>query len=552
MPASAAQLTGLKENSMHKRPLPYPYIIGVPILIALLLAGCTPGRVETALPSTPTSPPLAEPTAAPTDTPAPTQTPEPALIANPEPLPTLETVSLEGLLYYDDFTDPNSGWGRISFDNSYIGYHEPGYYHVEVHAPNDDQLVPVPDQSFSDFSLQVEVFADADLSAPEGDYFYGLVLRRSGNLFYAITISPSTKNWKVSKHSLSGVEILQEGNADAIQGVGTANMLQVDARGESFNFQINGETVARLTDADYAEGEIGFYVQTLDNSKAHIHFESITVREIELVQEGLLYYDDFTDPSSGWGRLSFDNSYIGYHEPRFYHVEVHAPNDDQLVPVPDQTFNDFTAEVEAFLEADLSIIEGDSSYGLVFRRSGNLFYAFTISPFTKDWRVTKHSLSGREILQEGNSDLIQGAGVANILRVDARGEAFIFHINAETVARLRDAEYTGGEIGFFVQTLDNPKTHIHFDTLTIREVELPQQACNLVAQSVNLRSGPGRDFRRLATLLRGDQFEPLERTQNGLWIRVRLEGSDQEGWVANDRAYAQCTLPTDELPVVEP
>jgi hypothetical protein len=358
MPASAARLTGLKENSMKQRTHLYSPTIGLAILLTLVLAGCSIGGGESSLPSTATAPP--PPTNPPT--PMPTNTVAPTLPPTDTPIPTVETVSMEGVLYYDDFTDTGSGWDRIAFDNSYIGYHEPGYYHVEVHAPNSNELVPIPDQSFTDF----------------------------------------------------------------------------------------------------------------------------------------------------------------------------------------------TAEVEAFFEADLSIAEGDSSYGLVFRRSGNLYYAFTISPFTKNWSVTKHSLSGVEILQEGNTDAVQGVGVLNILRVDARADGFTFHINGETVAQLRDADYASGEVGFFVQTLDNQKTHIHFETITIREVELPQMVCNLVAQSVNLRSGPSRDFRRLTTLLRGDEFEPLERTQNGLWIRVRLGDSDQEGWIANDRDYAECNIPIEDLPVSEP
>jgi hypothetical protein len=271
-----------------------------------------------------------------------------------------------------------------------------------------------------------------------------------------------------------------------------------------------------------------------------------------VVLEGLLYRDDFTKKDSGWNQIAFDNSYIGYHEPGYYHVEVHAPYSDELVPVPGQSFTDFTVELEVFADADLSVAEGDYYYGLVFRRSGNLFYAFTISPNTKRWVVSKHSLAGTEILREGSEDAIQGVGVADILRVDVRGEDFIFHINGEMVAQARDGDYASGEVGFYVQSLDNTKTHIHFDTITIRDVEAPQFLCSVVVQSVNLRSGPGKDFRRLITLLLGDQFEPLGRTQDGLWIQARLRENNLEGWVANDRDYAICNLAIQDLPASEP
>jgi hypothetical protein len=271
-----------------------------------------------------------------------------------------------------------------------------------------------------------------------------------------------------------------------------------------------------------------------------------------VAQEGLLYRDEFTRSDSGWNQLAFDNSYIGYHEPGYYHVEVHTPNASELVPIPGQSFTDFTAELEVFADVDLSAAEGDYSYGLVFRRSGNLYYAFTISPTTKIWTVTKHSLAGREILQEGNEEAIRGVGMTDTLQVDASGDSFTFHINGEPVARARDDAYTSGEVGFYVQTLDNAKAHVHFDTITIREVEAAQLVCNIVVQSVNIRSGPGTDFRRLDTLLLGDQFEPLGRTQDRLWIQARVEGNGQVGWVANDKQYAACNVPIEDLAISEP
>jgi hypothetical protein len=107
-------------------------------------------------------------------------------------------------------------------------------------------------------------------------------------------------------------------------------------------------------------------------------------------------------------------------------------------------------------------------------------------------------------------------------------------------------------VGFYVQTLDNTKAHIHFDAIVIRQVEAPQLLCDVIVHSVNLRSGPSTDFRILTALLLGDQFEPLGRTQDGLWIQARVEDSDQVGWVANDGAYSACNMPIEDLPVSEP
>ena len=46
-----------------------------------------------------------------------------------------------------------------------------------------------------------------------------------------------------------------------------ADVLRVDAQGSNFSFSINDQPVSQVTDADYATGEVGLYVQTFDVAK---------------------------------------------------------------------------------------------------------------------------------------------------------------------------------------------------------------------------------------------------------------------------------------------
>lgn len=517
--------------------------------LALLLAGCS-GRTASPEASTPAVTAAAA-TAVPTlpaATEAPTLLPSETAEATPEP------VLAEGVLYQDDFTTLAGGWPELEFDNGYVGYHEPEFYHVEVHSPQDDELVPVPDLSFEDFTAEVDVFSEPSLTAPEGNYHYGLAFRRTGNQYYAFLISPVTKDWSVVKHSATGAEVLQEGQSETIQGPGVTDHLRVDARGGEFFFTLNDETFGPVEDGDYAGGEIAFIVQTDDSPQAHIHYDELVIRDVELeqAQQAVLYEDDFTTLAGGWPELEFDNGYVGYHEPEFYHVEVHSPQDDELVPVPNSTFEDFTAEVDVFDEPSLTAPEGDYHYGLAFHRTGNQYYAFTLSPVTQTWYVLKSSQTGIEVLKEGSSDSIQGPGVTDRLRVDARGDQFFFHLNGQQVYLMNDGDYTGGEIAFIVQTADNPQAHIHYDKLVIREVEAPQLRCAVATKALNLRTGPGTHFRLVTALTKDTPFEPLGRTEDELWVQVRVSDSGQEGWVSNASNFIACDVPVSDLPVTEP
>jgi hypothetical protein len=527
----------------------------VPVVVLVFTIVSCSNRVSTPLSTDiviPTSMPASIDEATSTPTTVPTAS-SPAIVPNTSLQPD------EDVLYQDNFVDPSSGWPKETYDNYFIGYHEPDYYHVQVQSPNDKTLVPLPEKpQFEDVTIEVKLFTDRDNTATEGDYLYGLVFRRSGNQYYAFTISPSTQKWYVLKSSPSALEVLSEGTDENIQGIGleAEDTLRVDARGSNFFFHINDRLVEQLSDPDYLTGEAAFYVQTFDNARIHAHFNSITIREVQPLQPqtSVLYQDNFVDPSSGWPKETYDNYFIGYHEPDYYHVQVQSPNDKTLVPLPEKPqFEDVTIEVKLFTDRDNTATEGDYLYGLVFRRSGNQYYAFTISPSTQKWYVLKSSPSALEVLSEGTDENIQGIGLEaeDTLRVDARGSNFFFHINDRLVEQLSDPDYLTGEAAFYVQTFDNARIHAHFNSITIREVQLPL-TCSVTATRLYLRSGPGTTYSPITYLAQGGQLEPIGQSPDGEWILVRVDGSNQHGWVSDYANWVSCNIAVADLPIVEP
>ena len=411
---------------------PYQQVQSSPLTGATGVAATTPVSVEASNPVAAATPVAAEaPNPAGSMTPMSAETMSNAPSAGMEISTTVTAAPAEqvpaqgGVLYQDDFTDPKSGWpNNLEFGNYYIGYHEPNHYHVEVHVPHDSAVVAVPKRSFTDFTMESKVLVAPNNTAKTGDFRYGLVFRRSGNQYYAFVVSPRTKSWSVLKSSPSGLVELKKGSNDSIQGLTAEDTLRVDAKGSTFFFHINDQAIGQVGDADYATGEVGFLVETLDSPRAHIHYGTTTIREVEAAPAttGVLYQDDFTDPKSGWpNNLEFGNYYIGYHEPNHYHVEVHVPHDRAVVAVPKRSFTDFTMESKVLVAPNNTAKTGDFRYGLVFRRSGNQYYAFVVSPRTKSWSVLKSSPSGLVELKKGSDDSIQGLTAEDTLRVDAKG-----------------------------------------------------------------------------------------------------------------------------------
>ena len=212
---------------------------------------------------------------------------------------------------------------------------------------------------------------------------------------------------------------------------------------------------------------------TLDKKVFQLQKTLCTSTSVELPSNARkLYQDLFSNASSGWEKGKIDNYLFDYSEPDYYQVQVQSPEDKLLVSEPNKTpYGAANVDIKAFTA---SASDGDFRYGVVFRRSGDQYYAFAISPRTKSWYFLKSSSDNSlEILKEGTEEGIQGPEIADALRLEARGSTFYFYINGRFIDLVRDSDYTNGEVGFFVQTIDSPDVLIHFDSIVIWDIPAP-------------------------------------------------------------------------------
>jgi hypothetical protein len=184
-----------------------------------------------------------------------------------------------GVLSEDAFSDPNSGWPTLEVDDYRYGYHPPDFYHVEVKVPHHITAV-FREPSVDDASVETRVVVD-HTESQAGDFRYGLAVRALQDRYYAFMVSPRGATWQVSKHSASGVNVLAEGTDDSLRGMTAADTLRVEAAGPDLTFYINDRQVAQVNDSDYASGDVGFVVETLDESLAHIHYDALMIRDIQ-------------------------------------------------------------------------------------------------------------------------------------------------------------------------------------------------------------------------------------------------------------------------------
>jgi hypothetical protein len=188
----------------------------------------------------------------------------------------------------------------------------------------------------------------------------------------------------------------------------------------------------------------------------------------------ILYRDEFTSPASGWEQGKIDNFMVRYVRssgPRYYQVQIQGPEDQYLAFVPDERdYEDVNVDVKTFTQAGSG---GDFRYGVVFRRSGDQYYAFAISPSTETWYFIKSSSNGLEVLKDGIDKRMRGLDAQDTLRVEAYGSTFLVFINGRFIDWISDSDYASGEVGLFVESIDNPDALISFNSITIWDIPAP-------------------------------------------------------------------------------
>jgi hypothetical protein len=188
----------------------------------------------------------------------------------------------------------------------------------------------------------------------------------------------------------------------------------------------------------------------------------------------ILYRDEFSSTFRGWVQGKIDNftaSYVRYSGARYYQVKVQGPEDQYLSFVPNERdYEDVNIEIKTRTEA---ASDGDFRYGLVFRRSENQYYAFVVSPPTETWYFLKSSSDGLEILKYGKEGRIRGLDAQDTLRIETYGSTFLVFINDRFIDWISDSDYASGEVGLFVDSIDNPDALINFNSITIWDIPAP-------------------------------------------------------------------------------
>lgn len=202
--------------------------------------------------------------------------------------------------------------------------------------------------------------------------------------------------------------------------------------------------------------------------------------ESTVSSSGLLYEDDFSTASSGFGNIDTADYIAGYEDGE-YHIRVKTP-----------FFSTWRLNTEAgsltdfALEIDARLIDGYvlNSYGVIFRAAdNNNFYCFIVSGYGS-YRIQK-VLDGKwsQLTVEKQSPNIPNltmnllnkeGGKANHLKVICKGAKIDVYANDSLLTTIMNESFTSGYCGLIVNSNESPlrettesNTHVAFDDLKV-------------------------------------------------------------------------------------
>lgn len=194
--------------------------------------------------------------------------------------------------------------------------------------------------------------------------------------------------------------------------------------------------------------------------------DMITESALAEVDPGsVIYFDNFSNPDSGWDVWNSDSAVISY-DMDGLRFQIKEANYDYW-SLPGQRFPDVTLGVDA------RSIDGptDNDFGLLCRFQNEYnFYAFLISSdgyggIVKVKDGLYQTLTSPDGLEYGL--MIEQGQTLNQIRADCVGTRLILYVNQEKFLEVEDSDFTTGDVGLIAGSYSEPGVDILFDNFYV-------------------------------------------------------------------------------------
>lgn len=183
----------------------------------------------------------------------------------------------------------------------------------------------------------------------------------------------------------------------------------------------------------------------------------------------ILYNDDFSNSSTGWGDGDLDNGSVHYNS-GYYSIFVKTAG-YFIWSNPGKTFNNQVTSVSATYLGPAK----DASFGLICNYTDRDNYYYTGIGIDGFYAIVKTQNGTDTVLtaEDNNwtlSDYIPLNATSYDLAFECANNELVLSVNGVEIDRVTDYTFSSGDIGMFVYTFNDAIAEVHFDNLTVESV----------------------------------------------------------------------------------
>jgi heat shock protein HslJ len=181
-------------------------------------------------------------------------------------------------------------------------------------------------------------------------------------------------------------------------------------------------------------------------------------------QANIIFEDDFST-DTGWMIYKADSHAFRWEEGSYY-ISVSTLNG--------YIWSTRTVELsDGSVETVANQVEGDKDgyYGVVCRfQTGTDYYAFVINE-NGSYGIALMKYGLLDFISQGTDQvgIIKRDGQLNTIRGDCVGDTLTLYVNGEKLSEVKDASFTGGEVGIIAITFFQKNSVIRYDRFTVYE-----------------------------------------------------------------------------------
>ncbi len=386
------------------------------------------------------------------------------------------------VLFSDGFSNARSGWETGDWEVGWADYQD-GWFHMKDYTDDSCTWSDLY-RYYSDLAIEVET----KLVAGTDDNWQQIFCRSvDDNNYYDFGIS-ADGYYAISLWRDGGLSDLSGDPAQSShikQGRDVTNVMRVECVGDTLRLYANGHLLSEVTDDTFSRGYIGLGVTSLAGSYSEAAFDNIVVTSIsgQVVAEtpevtptlpptpeptstgGVLFSDDFSNPSSGWETGDYSGGWVEY-QTGALHIEDSTYDDGCSYSDLYRYYSDLVIEVETWLVAGT-----DDNWQQVFCRcvDDSNYYNFGISAdgyyAISVWKNgVRTGLSGSPTW---SSHINEGWDEVNLMRVECEGDTLRLYANGHLLSEVTDSSFSSGYVGLGVTSLAGSSSEAAFDNFVI-------------------------------------------------------------------------------------